>query len=579
VLPDCSTAGTIEIPCPGAVADYRCDVLTDGQIEVGGPDVSLVWEKDEDTESDAHTLILPFGGCVDPLMIRCIGANVACNECTPGTGIPCGFGACLGVRTCNVFGCPGPCSAVGTPEICNGVDDDCDDAVLCSSDSCVAGLGCVHFREDFICQTATRCAVGVCTGGGASPPAPAGSRLTPEDPNGCRQILRDGWCELTTDRCACNGMSVCVPGTGGTGCFAQLAYDPATGVNHAPCEDDANNCTLEGCCEPNDLCIAFNGVSAAAIDAAQTLCTSFADEGTAVSETGTTVTCTDFARTGPNLFCPGDADLDGNHDDGEPYQLSTNCIRVCDDNNACTLNSCVSATGACMFTNVPPGTQIAGAIVEGDKIEPDCKGQRNGGCGENECSAAGTCILGPREMGDPLTCVGDAYRPGIDVFGNPTRSGERMCGYYACSGLACHLFPDNADCSDDRYCNGEEQCRGRVFDYIDANGNERRDRRETWGCQPSPLGEPSACVNTRTCVHVTCDERADACSFNAFDRDCNNLTLNPCQYTQTCSLTGPPPSGCIAVVPNYCGAGRCCDPGEFQHFTCRPAGAPECVSP
>jgi MYXO-CTERM domain-containing protein len=139
-----------------------------------------------------------WGGCdappagvevCDGLDNDCDGStDPGCGGCAPGATMPCGSdqGACApGLQTCGQDGVWGSCTdATGpSPELCNGVDDDCDGLVDGTVDN--AGLA------EVLCQPGELCQDGACT------PVTPEDPPTPEVPEDPSQGVPDGGCGCT----------------------------------------------------------------------------------------------------------------------------------------------------------------------------------------------------------------------------------------------------------------------------------------------------------------------------------------------------------------------------------------------
>ncbi len=120
--------------------------------------------------------------------------------------------------------------------------------------------------------------------------------------------------------------------------------------------------------------------------------------------------------------------------DGDACTTNDACVNgacqgaplACDDGTACTTDSCDSASG-CVFTPVADGTSCDDATV---------------------CNGAETCQGGACAAGTPLNC-NDGNLCTTDV-----------CD--AIAGCANPLLPDGASCSDGDACNGAEVCQSAV---------------------------------------------------------------------------------------------------------------------
>jgi hypothetical protein len=189
------------------------------------------------------------------------------------------------------------------PEVCNGLDDDCD--------------GMVDEDGDALCDDGDAC-TGVETCGGASG-CVAGTPVTcPDDGNVC-----------TTEAC-----------------------DPATGVcatsdNTGPC-DDGDPCTAGDACD-GGVCQSGAALDCSALDSACTAGVCDAGSGTCVAQPiNEGVACDDGnACTGPDRCVDGTCT-------GDPI--------VCDDGDVCTEDACDPATG-CVATPAAAIEEFTGTSV------------------------------------------------------------------------------------------------------------------------------------------------------------------------------------------------------------------------
>ncbi|MCJ2555482.1 MAG: hypothetical protein LN410_04740, partial [Candidatus Thermoplasmatota archaeon] len=166
---------------------------------------------------------------------NCDDGNVCTDDsCNPAAGCvntgniaPCDDGdACTTADTCSLGICVG------------GAAPDCDDANVCTDDSCDPGTGCVNTDniapcdDGDACTTADTCAVGVCVGG-AAPNCDDGNVCTDDSCNpatGCVNANNIAPCDdgnacTTADTCS---LGICVGGA-------------------APNCDDVNVCTDDSC--------------------------------------------------------------------------------------------------------------------------------------------------------------------------------------------------------------------------------------------------------------------------------------------------------------------------------------------
>jgi hypothetical protein len=192
-----------------------------------------------------------------------------------------------------------------------GVQLNCDDGLVCTTDSCDHPQGCLHEFNTAPCNDADPCThtdtckLGVCTGGG---------QVTCNDGNTCTtdSCTPGLGCQFEANAIDCDDLNKC---TMGDKC-ADKACVPGAPI---PC-NDANPCTDDGC-DPKTGCVFLPN---------QALC----DDKDA---------CT-----------AGDACLGGACQAGLPV--------ACNDGNTCTTDACVPTSG-CLYTPLPNGTDCGGGKV------------------------------------------------------------------------------------------------------------------------------------------------------------------------------------------------------------------------
>lgn len=137
--------------------------------------------------------------------------------CLPGASAGCGVGVCTGTKTCDADGQKwGNClGGGGGPEVCNGLDDDCDTVV--DNGACAPRQRCVD-SGGWACR---RCCGASC-GGAAC--------IYPET---CQS---DGLCHCATKVCAADEQCISVGGKPICTCKGlQCNPDPVTGADCGAC--------------------------------------------------------------------------------------------------------------------------------------------------------------------------------------------------------------------------------------------------------------------------------------------------------------------------------------------------------
>ena len=246
------------------------------------------------------------------------------NECT--TGDTCANGLCAAAQmlvcddgnACTDDSCDPDSGCVNTPNDapCSDGDDctvsdaclaglcqaggpaNCDDANVCTDDSCEPGVGCEHAANLSDCQDGDECTAGdKCANGNCIPGGPV----------------------VCDDDDFCNGVETCHPDVG---CVAGVP----------PELDDEINCTVDSCDETNDLVVHMENDQA---------CNNFKwCDG--VEKCDDVVGC--LAGTPPDLLDGHDCTVD-TCDEVADQAVHTPDDALCDDNDECTVDSCDAATG------------------------------------------------------------------------------------------------------------------------------------------------------------------------------------------------------------------------------------------
>jgi len=386
---DVGAPGRVELTCPGEASGIRCE-LSGGGVSVTGRDLafaSLVNGAPQHIVPTAFYGVCLFPPCSPPPPVCSYGQAQGCTA-------PCGKS---GLRYCTWNGSWGPCHAYAwntNPEVCNGIDDDCDglvdengaaicdDDLTCNVDSCNSqptwhwvpgGIygswappsgTCRHVVAPS-CADSHSCATPICS---ATYPTSsvAGQRIATIDAaNDCYEVLDSNYCTNTWDNCNCNGPETCSPTP--TGDPSGCVMSPGSA---APCEagdgrkpDDqglnawqidpyhtvhhpGGACTIEACIEDSPTCNwPHLGLTTTAL-------VTQAQDGWARAMRFSSRHHTSPAYTQPDgtsvtVECPS-IKIWGNKTYLEPG---------CDDNNSCTDDWCDPSLGplvpgGCFFTPV-----------------------------------------------------------------------------------------------------------------------------------------------------------------------------------------------------------------------------------
>ncbi|MGM0576472.1 MAG: MopE-related protein [Myxococcota bacterium] len=389
---------------------------------------------------------LPAGQCPDGY--TCADAGGGDMQCRPTSGscdcLPgedgmtrscvrtSGAGTCFGLETCDPTAGWGDCTAAEpTAEVCDGVDNDCDDLVddvpgrgdpceiTNGFGTCAGTLGCVLPATDLQC-------VG---------PTPAAEACNGVDDD-CDGATDEGFDDLFTScsagqgQCQRFGVRTCSDDGSGTACDAVPAA-PSTEI----CDNLDNDCdgeTDQGFDDKGTVCQVGQGVCARA---GIRVCT--AD--------GTATTCSaEPGVPGTSDTCDGlDDDCDGQTDEDYP-ELGSVCQvgeGVCLDTGVVVCRADASGSRC----SADPGEPAASDVCDGQ--DNDCDGQtdegyRNPSTGKYDAhDACGSCFT---------DCTEIFAKP--DTYGTCDASGTPTCRLTCCS-----LGDPNPACDG-------------VFDYHDLNG-------------------------------------------------------------------------------------------------------------
>ena len=567
------------------------------------------------------------------------------DSCDPKTGACANSnqaGACDDGKVCTT-------SDACTDGACTGTPDACDDGNPCTTDSCDPKAGCQHAPGQGVCDDGDACTVkdacvngkcagtagqivcddkNACTSDGCDAKAGcvfANNANACDDGNACtdKDTCKDGKCQpgvatcqcKTTADCAkledgnlCNGTLVCDTGTckvdqktvvvcgttGNTEC-SQQQCEAATGKcglkavsDGTQCNADSSVCTVgdacaAGKCAPGkpQVCDDKNVCTKDACDAIKG-CVATALTGT-VCDDGSQCTATDTCKDGK---CSG-------------------TIKVCDDNNVCTNNTCDPASGCAYPANTAPCSDgnactlqdlckdkacAAGAAKncsDNNICTNDSCNKASGACGYaladgvtctdgNACTnpdkcLAAKCVAGAAKVcNDNQQCTADScntttgnctFAPIIGCGGNCAKNSDcpsdgNPCTNEICDALskkcATTLATDGTPCDDGSACTALESCLkgkctgGKVTSCDDANAcTADVCLPQTGGCahnnQAGACQDGNACTNNDLCVQGTCQPGA-AVACN----DNNPCTTDSCdKVTGKCSNTAI--VGCAAT--------------------------------
>ncbi len=498
----------------------------------------------------------------------CSGGTVSCNDATgnaldicngtdddcdpasadgsedPGLGAACDgpdSDLCLeGSKIC-ILGsliCEDPTD--DSPDLCNGLDDDCDPSTPDGSGEDWYGQGCDGPDSDLCREGTYFCTAGVagcgdttgntldlCNGlnDDCDPASPDGS----EDPG--LGVACDG---PDSDLCA-EGTRICTAGS--------LTCNDATGDNLETCnnvDDDCDGQTDELLTRPTTC-----GLGACVGNVGAETCTAGIWGGS---------TCDPFAGATPDTSCDGaDQDCDGINDDGY-LPVGTSC-----GIGACVASGTTSCVGGLVQDSCSPGTPAANDLTC-NNVDDNCNGTADEGyvpvgtsCGIGACAASGSTSCVGGLVQDSCTpgapAASDLTCNGVDDNCNGTADEGYVpvgtsCGIGACvasgttscvGGLVQDSCTPGTPAPSDLTCNN-----------IDDNCNGTADEGYV------PVGTScgiGACLasGTTSCVAGAVQDSCTPGTPAANDLTCNNVDDN---------CNGTADEGYIPVGTN-CGIGAC----------------------
>jgi hypothetical protein len=309
--------------------------------------------------------------------------------------------------------------------------------------------------------------------------------------------------------------------------------NPATGVCTDPLQTDGVACDLDASMCTPDACNGGTCMAGAPVDC---------DDGN---------TCTDDSCDPATGLCSHDANQD-TCEDGDPCTVDDTCLGGacqtgtpvdCDDQNACTDDSCDPESGLCVNDPNSLPCDDGDACTTGDTcaegwcqpgVPTDCDDRDP--CTTDWCDpVGGDCVrefnTDPCDDNDPCTaddaCLGGACQPGAPVDcddGDP------------CTTEACN--PGTGDC--DRSYN-TEPC-------DDGDACTTGDACSEGSCLP---GAPKSCDDENPCTDDQCDPMTGECANTDNTEPCDDG--DPCTEMDACAG-----GACQAGTPKWCDDGNAC---------------------
>jgi hypothetical protein len=376
----CGGAGLTECQAPVPAAeecnglDDDCNGKTD-DLELSDP----CWRKN------------PFGKCLGKL-VSCVGGQAVCDAKEP------------------------------MPEVCNGLDDDCDGTTD---------------QNDLLCDDGNPCTKGTCNLDGS-----------------CKQWPQTG--QVCDDGNSCTLTDKCSQGT-------------CTGGQPMDC-DDGDPCTADGC-DALGGCVHTAGDGACADDGSPCtldVCSAGKcthppkDEGGTCTDDGEA--CTQDVCQGGACVHPPTAEGGACMDDGNPcttdvcqkgacvHPFATFAVACADDGNACTADVCDK--GAC--SHQPLGSE-KGCLEDGDPCTQDvCL---TGKCSHPPAVNGSNCADDGIACTDDLCMAGKCTHPNLD--GKTCVDDGLLCTQDVCSAGKCtHPGKEGIACEEDGNPCTNDKCQG-----------------------------------------------------------------------------------------------------------------------
>ncbi|MCA9618743.1 MAG: hypothetical protein KC731_06970, partial [Myxococcales bacterium] len=289
---------------------------------------------------------------------------------------------------------------------------------------------------------------------------------------------------------------------------------------------------------------------------------------------------------------------------------------VCDDDNACTVDSCDTDIGQCVNEAVPDGP-VSGGQTDGDcqvvvceagvmaTIDDDTDPRVDGNpctedlcvdgvpdnpnlpsgssCGTNlQCDADGNCVgcindvdCGTSTFCQTISCVGGVCGASDTAAGTPLPSGQQTmgpCKEIQCNGMgSTQTVNKSGSCDDGTYCNGTDSCvSGNCSGHSGnpcpgANGNADCSESCNESDQACTANDPNGsacndgqyCNGTDTCMNGSCSQHSgDPCAGNVGDGD-GDCSESCNESADNCTANDPQGSSCNDGV--FCNGGDSCN--------------------
>ena len=372
------------------------------------------------------------------------------------------------------------------PDVAPDVAVDVPPITCSSGNSCPSGLICVDSPSGMICKK-------LCEVNG--PQA--------ETCNG-----QDDDCNGQTDESGCDDANSCTFDV----CKIQLGGCTHLAQPGLPCDADGSACTLDTCgnsgCSagPAKLCNDGKPCTFDLCNPASGACASTVQSGAPCDDGN--------GCTGPD-FCQGEV-------------CSPGPAKLCNDGNACTLDSCNAVIGQCQSTAMPVGMPCEDGTA----------------CTQGDVCQAGVCTGKAISCDDKNPCTGDSCAP---LAG---------CQYVPVDGAACD---DGLACTTGETCSGGGCKNGGILGCSDGNPCTKDSCSNLGGCQhilgSGACDDGTACTQGESCKTGLC---AGGVSLNCDDQ--NACTDDSCSQTAGCQHAphvGACNDGNPCTIGDFCQGGSC----------------------
>lgn len=309
-----------------------------------------------------------------------VGDTCSAGKCTTSGNLPCDDGqictldSCLPASGCHNVDTTGPCQdgdACTEGETCatgsceGGAAAVCKDGQVCTVDDCDPVLGCVFLPLDVTCSDDSACTAddgcvqGLCVG----TPVDCGDDDPCTDPS-CNPLTG---CEVLYNTAPCADADPCVIGDT---CAAGVCL-----AGSVTACDDGNACTLDTCTAGACLFQPTTSVCNDGDPCSQNdQCAAGACKGTALDCEDGNVCTTDScsgglckSSKGPNgVACDADGSVCTDKDSCLNGACKAGTTVVCNDNNPCTVDACLPATG-CDFAEIGYNATCPAGFCQADQ--------------------------------------------------------------------------------------------------------------------------------------------------------------------------------------------------------------------